>query len=247
MQVIRISSSNNIMPKLPSLVATIGQFDGLHLGHMQLINKCLEIKKAKNLSSAVVTFYPRVATILKNDSHHNYLLSFDDFSSILNNLGIDYLITIEFSEVFSKLSHRDFIQKIIMPLNIQDVVVGFDFCYGYLGLGNISTISKDSNDLIKISVIDEYKINNQKVGTHQIKQLLKEGNIELTNKLLGYPFFLNMNLHNGELTCDNLSLLKEKEYLVSINNHEFLITIKNHKIIFNAELLNSNVIVKFLK
>ena len=89
MQIFNINLENINQIVLPKIVATIGQFDGLHIGHMHLINQCLNIKNKHNLKSAVITFNPRVDVIIKNDSEENYLLDQESIIDKLNQLNID--------------------------------------------------------------------------------------------------------------------------------------------------------------
>lgn len=249
MQIFNINLNNVNSFKLPPLVATIGQFDGLHLGHMSLINKCLDIKKNKNFKSALITFSPRVDVIIKNDSITNYLLDYNSFVNKLVSYNIDYLIIIDFNKEVSNISHKDFITKLLLPLNIKELIVGFDFSYGYLGLGNPSTIYEDSNDLINPIIIEEQTINDIKIGTNQIKHYLSEGNIIQANKLLGYNFFINLNKTKSIITCDNINLLKNKSYSVIINNNNYIIEkVDNQFFIKESLFIDDNITtIEFIK
>lgn len=249
MQIFNINLENINQIVLPKLVATIGQFDGLHIGHMHLINQCLNIKNKHNLKSAVITFNPRVDVIIKNDSKKNYLLDQESIIDKLTQLNIDYLLFINFSKEISTISHEDFFKKLLLPLNIQKLIVGFDFSYGYKGLGNATTISSDSANRIKPIIIEEQKINNEKIGTNQIKQYLLQGNILQANKLLGYNFFIKPICHNNYYSCENIHLLKDQKYFVLINGKEYLLEkIDNKLIILDNNYSYPNIkMIEFIK
>ena len=221
MKIININPNDDNIYIKDNIVATIGQFDGLHLGHMQLINKCLEIKNTKKLLSALITFNPRVDTVIKNDNINNYLLDEEIFISKLNDLKLDYLFVIKFNKELATIDHKHFLLNLINKLNIKELVVGFDFTYGYKGLGNTTTVFKDTNQIIKPIILDEFKINNQKVGTNLIKKYLKDGYLSLSNKLLGYNLVLKMEYKNNAFISNNLHLLKNQKYIVKINNEIF--------------------------
>ncbi len=230
METIYINLHNINTFKFPKLTATIGQFDGLHLGHMALIDKCFE---DTNYQKALITFNPRVDVVLKKDHLNNYLLSDELLKEKVAALGFAYLLIIDFNEEVMNLTHEEFISSLLLPLNIQHLIVGFDFTYGKKALGNIHTLVNDFKNDIKITVIDELKINNIKIGSIQIKHLLKEGNIQEANNFLGYPFYVKAELIENQLVSTNLNLLKDQYYEVLMDNKKYNLQKKDNYLIIN--------------
>lgn len=249
MKVIHINESNINDINLSPNVSTIGQFDGLHLGHIKLIKKCLEIKNEKNLKASLITFNPRVDVVIHQDDVNNYLIDQDLFQNKLKELDIDYLLIIDFNRNISKFTHEEFFEKILNKLNIQTLIVGFDFTYGHLGKGNIHTIFDDSLKSLNPVVIDALTIDDIKVGTKEIKQFLSNGDIINCNKFLGYNLILKMELIDKFLYAQNLHLIKDGKYLVKINDNLINVEINNNKLIVeNYQFQDKkNIIVEFIK
>lgn len=169
------------------LVATIGSFDGIHLGHQELIKETVKISIRKKLKSAVITFDPHPLTITNKTKHLNISTISDKFNMI-EKFNIDFLIIIKFDEIFSKISKNDFVNKYLLNINVKDVVVGSDFKFGYKGEGKAFEISTLSNNLITTKIIKIIKVDNEKIGSSKIIKLLNEGKIEQVNNLLGYNY-----------------------------------------------------------
>jgi len=195
---------------LKDLTIALGYFDGVHIAHKKLLNKTLEISKNTNTKSAILTFNESAYDFInKNKSHH--LTSFQDKVDIAMELGFDYIIQIELSESFIKLDPIKFID--IFLRNQKEVVCGFDYTFGYKGLGNTDLLKKE---LPNVTIIDCEKIDNIKIGTRFIKELLQNGEIAKANNLLGRIYQINGTLSKRNkfysLSCNNYYLIKSGLY-----------------------------------
>lgn len=227
-----------------SLVVTIGQFDGIHKAHQMLIKKTVSCAKEHNKKSAVVTFNPHIDTILKNTSPNDYIIDLDSKIKLLESMEVDYLLIINFTKSLANIKHDDFFLEYFNNLDIFHFIVGFDFTYGFKGLGNVNTICKDYAKKTNLTIISKQEYSNEKIGSLEIKKALREGNITKANNLLGYNFFLNATVINKSdqktfITSTNQTLLKQKTYNVLINNKRYVLTINNEMYIENIDLDNS--------
>ncbi len=184
MELIRVDF-NNLSKINDNLVATIGQFDGLHVAHLYLIEKTKEIAKEKGLKSCLITFDPHPDFILKKTKELTYVTPLNQKEVLLNKLDIDYLLVIRFDKDVASMSPIDFVNKILVANNVKEVVVGFDFGFGYKAAGKAKDINSLSNGKIKTHIIDEIKYNNQKIGTTLVKTLLSLGRVKEVSKILG--------------------------------------------------------------
>ncbi len=184
MELIKINYNDYKKNNIP-LVATIGQFDGLHVAHLELINKTIEISKEKKIKSAIITFDPHPDFILKKDLSNTYVTPLEEKMNLLNQIGIDYMILIHFDENVAGIEPIDFINNYLIRNNVKEVVVGFDFSFGKYGKGKACDITRLSNNFIKTTIIDEIKFNDIKVGTTFIRKLLGIGKVDTVNNLLG--------------------------------------------------------------
>lgn len=179
------------------LVVTIGSFDGIHLGHQELIKETVKFSLEKKYKSAVLTFDPHPLTIINKINRLNILTLSDKFK-LIEKFDVDFLIVIKFDEQFSKISKNDFVTKYLLKLNTKDVVVGDDFKFGYKGEGKAVEITELSNNLITTKIIEIVKIDNEKIGSTKIIKLLNNGNIEQVNNLLGYNYNFIGNVIKGK-------------------------------------------------
>lgn len=170
------------------LAVAIGQFDGVHLGHMKIINEMIEIGNNNHLKKGIITFDPDPDVFLKKNSQLSYITMLDEKIEVLSRLDIDYLIIVKFDEVLLQTSPYDFVTNFILPLNVKEVVVGFDFSFGCKGQGTPKDIEEFSNQKVKVIVVPKLEYQGEKIGSTWIRALLKEGNMMLVTSLLGHPF-----------------------------------------------------------
>lgn len=188
----RISKIDDIKNLNPT-VACIGYFDGVHLGHQKLIKQTILQAKKLSVSSTLICFEPdpmEVITGIKS----KHLTSYLNRLNIIKSFGIDNIIVIQFSDELMKLKSQKFVNLYLNKLNIKCLICGYDFSFGYKGLGNITDLIKYGK--FETIVIPEYKIYGKKVSSTRIKQTFISGNFELTNKLLGWEYCLELKVLN---------------------------------------------------
>ena len=121
-----ISGVSKLDSSLQSSVVTIGNFDGIHLGHQALISKTVSLSKKHEDSAVVMSFRPHPVKVLFPEREINRLFSYEDQASQLEELGIDYFVQQPFSRELSELSAERFLNELILkPLNPKAIVVGF--------------------------------------------------------------------------------------------------------------------------
>ena len=229
MQIIDLKPQNT-----SSLCATIGIFEGVHLAHQALISECLQYSKEHNLTSCIITF--NVQTDLTKTTNKIPLFSEDEKIKQLSQTGVEKLIIIDLDERFKQMSHLDFI-KLLLKIGIKALVVGFDFTYGFNRLGNVNSISDDSNGSIDVLVIDKKEMNGAKIGTRQIKEALGRGDILEANQLLGFPYYIILDGGSAQ----QVLLLADGKYEVLINQEPTSITIQKGQIVTPINLDNKKI------
>lgn len=184
---------NNFNININDNIACIGYFDGIHLGHKQLILKTMEEANKLNFKSTVICF--------KNDSNttisgktNKYILSFEDRINKFKEYGIDQVIVIRFNNEFMKISPEDFIKDYLNKFNLKKLICGFDYSFGYMAKGNCELLKKEGN--FETIVIEEKKYYGKKISSTRIKDALNKGNFRLVDKLLGYEYQLVLNVDN---------------------------------------------------
>lgn len=184
----------------PAMAMALGYFDGVHLGHQQVIKEAKKEAEAKGLKSAVMTFDPHPSVVLgKSVQHMEYITPLDDKTRIVEDIGVDYLFVVNFSIEFSSLLPQEFVDQYIIGLNVHHVVAGFDYSYGKMGKGNMETIQFHSRGKFDFTVVS--KLSNQeeeKVSSTLIRTLLRDGKVEEMPTLLGRFHTTKGTVINGE-------------------------------------------------
>ena len=179
------------------VVVTIGAFDSIHLGHQVLIEKTVSKAKELKYKSAVITFDPHPLAVLNAQANSNNINTLDNKFKLISKFDIDYLIIINFTKEFSLISKEEFVNNYLLSINVKEVIVGSDFKFGANGNGKANEICQLSNNQINVKIIDLLKMDNEKIGSSKIKELLSIGNIEQVNNMLGYEFFFTGKVIKG--------------------------------------------------
>lgn len=185
MKVVYLNPDSKILPIDKGVVLALGYFDGMHKAHTQLIKKAIYIAKSHGHKVGVVTFHPNPKYLLGRKPTHHLLTPSNKKISIVDKLGVDYLFIINFNELVAKISHEDFIKTFILPLNVTDIVTGFDYRYGYKGLGNIETLRKAGERTYKVHNIQEIKIDGKKISSTHIRENVVTGKVDKVHEMLG--------------------------------------------------------------
>ena len=170
------------------VAVALGFFDGVHVAHQDLIQTTIKEAKKRNLASGIVTFYPKPSFVLSPAKEESYLTPLEIKAQVCEQLGIDYLFVIEFSTQVASLSHQQFVEEFLLPLNVKLVVAGDDNRYGKGGQGTVHTIGPDSNHLIEAIEFHERALDGVRVAASLIRRHLREGQIEPATQLLGRPY-----------------------------------------------------------
>ena len=182
------------------LVATIGFFDGVHLGHRFLIDEMKEIAKARNLPSAVITFPEHPRAVLHADYQPKLLNSFEEKLQQLETTGVDYCIVLDFTIELSRLSAKEFITSILAKsLHVKTLLIGYDHRFGHNrseGFEDYVRYGKEIGiEVIRAkaytSNIEIENVPNVPVSSSLIRKLLHQGEVDLAADCLKYEYFLD--------------------------------------------------------
>jgi len=173
-------------------VVTIGTFDGIHLGHQDIIHKLQEISNKKKLKSIVLSFSPHPKIVLQNNTDIKLINTLDEKVEILKKYNIDYFIIKEFTKEFSRLTALEFVRDILVnTLNAKHLIVGYDHHFGRNRGANIIQLREFGEIYdFEVTEISPRKINDISISSTKIRALLKEGKIDYANKYLDEYFVL---------------------------------------------------------
>lgn len=183
--------------KNPS-IATIGTFDGVHLGHQKILKSLISHSKKQNLSSVLITFDPHPRKVIDPKSKIELINTIEEKIDILKILGLDYLIIQEFTESFSNIDAEKFVEILVNELNIKKLIVGYDHRFGKDRSADINDLKvygkKYGFEIIEISAFDIEKIH---ISSTKIRNSILNGNIEICKKFTGFNFKITGNVIRG--------------------------------------------------
>ncbi|MCB0407481.1 MAG: bifunctional riboflavin kinase/FAD synthetase [Bdellovibrionales bacterium] len=186
------SGVSDQLPAFRASVVTVGNFDGLHLGHQKLIQTLKEEGKRWGVPTVVFTFDPHPLEVLAPELNHQRLFPREDLGEQLNILGMDYLIIEPFSKKFSQTSAQKFLEDYILkPLHPKALVVGHDFAFGADRSGSQETLkSFCMSNGISLMVLDPIQEASGIVSSSKIRQSIRLGKIREAQELLGRPYYV---------------------------------------------------------
>lgn len=184
--------------KYPATVIALGTFDGLHLGHTDVINTAKDYAERNGLKLAVFTFSNHPLALIRPDLVPVRIISAEEKIKLLESFGVDYLINIPFTEDFAALSPDEFLERLAY-FNYRCLVVGENFTYGFLGSGKTETLErsgrKNGFDVIVRPLV---KMNGNVVSSTGIRNLIQAGHIEYANRMLGRSYAITGTIVHGE-------------------------------------------------
>lgn len=184
--------------KYPATVIALGTFDGLHLGHTDVINTARDYAERNGLKLAVFTFSNHPLALIRPDLVPVRIISAEEKIKLLESFGVDYLINIQFTEDFAALSPDEFLDRLAC-FNYRCLVVGENFTYGFLGSGKTETLErsgrKNGFDVIVRPLV---KMNGNVVSSTGIRNLIQAGHIEYANRMLGRAYAITGTIVHGE-------------------------------------------------
>lgn len=174
-----------VLPDKP-LVAVLGNFDGVHLGHQKLIKTAKDITDSLRGETLVFTFFPHPQLVLNKEIQ--MLNSFELKTRLIKDLGVDSILAIPFTEEISKLTPQQFVQQVLHEkLKVSHVVAGFNFSFGYQGSGKALDLIRLAGELnIKVTIMEPFYMDKELVSSTRIREYIKKGQIKKASKLLGY-------------------------------------------------------------
>jgi riboflavin kinase/FMN adenylyltransferase len=181
-----------------STIATIGTFDGIHIGHQKILNSLARFAKENSLKQVVITFDPHPRKIINKKNSIELINTIEEKKEKLKTLGIDYLIVQKFDEKFSETEANKFVEILKNNINIEKLIVGYDHRFGKNRNADINDLKKYGKELnFEVIEIDALEIEEVNISSTKIRSAIKDGNIRLSNSYLGYNFFLSGEVVKG--------------------------------------------------
>ncbi|MEL6539624.1 MAG: riboflavin biosynthesis protein RibF [Bacteroidota bacterium] len=191
-------------PPLPAAVATIGIFDGVHVGHQQLLNALKAQRQTFQCATVVVTFWPHPTLQLATSPKATLRLlnTFEEKAALLEEQGVDCLLKIPFDAEFAKIRARDFVEHVLIDhVGVKHLVVGHDFHFGYKRIGDMKLLQEmGEQHRFTVQVAKANTVQDRVASSTLIRQYLMQGAVAEANRYLGYPYFLTCTVTRDSVT-----------------------------------------------
>lgn len=187
--------------RLPKAVVTSGTFDGVHVGHQEILDKLTGLARKTGGETVVITFWPHPRLVLHADSQDLKLLStFEEKASLLEQQGIHHLIKIAFTKEFSQLSSSEFIQKILIDaIGTSHLVIGYDHRFGKNREGSFEHLVANKERYgFEVEEISRQDIDNVGVSSTRIRKALASGQVTVAADYLGRPYSFTGKVVEGD-------------------------------------------------
>lgn len=212
---------NNIEKPEKPLALTIGNFDGVHLGHREIITKVKNFAKEKKLSSAILTFEPHPFFLFNQDKASNFRIStLSQKLKIFREYEIDYVIVLPFNYKTAAISATDFIEKILVEtFNVKHLTVGYDFTFGKNRQGNFALLQQSQQKFgFELTKVEEFLLATKTCSSSLIRNLISAGEIKQANQILGHNFSIAGIVIHGRKLANQLGFatanLKAKGHII---------------------------------
>lgn len=186
---------------LKKAVVTIGTFDGVHIGHQELLRKLRESAKSIGAETVILTFFPHPRMIIHPEDQGIRLINtVKEKIELLEAIGIDHLIITPFTRDFSNLSPEEYIEEILVKrIGTSKISIGYDHRFGKNRAGSLADLNKLATKFgYEVEVIPEQDIQQAAVSSTRIRQALLTGNIASATELLGHTFSLEGRVIRGD-------------------------------------------------
>lgn len=235
----------------------IGNFDGIHIGHDALIRRMIDLSHETNQDSIIITFKYVKKDLKKSNYNIKYINSRNIKLELLKSYSVTDVVEIELDDVVSKYTPEQFIKEILIDkYNARNIVVGYNFKFGYKACGNVNTLRKLQDKYgYRVEEIYPVKYNGIAVSSTLVRNLVNEGKVREANNLLinNYTIFdeeINIDFNKNIAFVDNKSSIivpADGRYRVTAGNKEMILTIVTNKagsvLIFDKKIeQNQNIV-----
>ena len=181
-------------------VVTVGVFDGVHKGHIAILDRVKHSAQEVQGDTVIVTFWPHPRLVLNQDVSIKLINTIDEKLQLFEKFGVQHIVIIPFTEEFSKISSQQFIEDILVnKLKVNHLIIGFNHHFGKAREGNFELMNEYSKQFgFTLEKLDAQMVENEKVSSTLIRTSLNNGDIITANKYLGYDYMITGKVVKGK-------------------------------------------------
>ncbi|NWG29239.1 MAG: bifunctional riboflavin kinase/FAD synthetase [Ignavibacteriaceae bacterium] len=217
-------------------IITLGTFDGLHLGHQQIVDKVIQKSRNTGGRSFLITFDPHPRKIIPGRNDVRLLSTLDEKIMILEQMNLDNLFVINFTPEFSRQSPEEFVEKyLVAGIGLKEIIIGYDHHFGKGRDGNYYILQELGRKFnFAVTLIPEFSVDGEIVSSTKIRNSLLAGDVVKAGKMLGRPYSFTGKIVRGDGRGKKLGFPTAN---ISVDNQDKLIPANG---IYAAECIVDN-------
>jgi riboflavin kinase/FMN adenylyltransferase len=203
-------------------VVTVGVFDGVHKGHLEIINRLSTVAKEKNCESVVITFEPHPRLVLPHHAELKLLQTLDEKLERFEIAGVDSVLVIPFDREFARITPHDFIKKVLVDqVGISHVITGYDHFFGQNRQGGFELLSEMGMQYnFTVDELQMVTVGSSTVSSSSVRRALLDGDVKHASSMLGYIYSISGEVVVGNKIGRNIGFPTAN--LKSSNSHKLV-------------------------
>ncbi len=234
----QVFNSIKDLKKDKNTILTLGTFDGIHPGHLKIIDKLVDCSKEKGCRNVVITFHPHPRTVLGNGGNVKILTTLEERKNLLEKRGVENFLTINFTKEFASLTGEQFIYDyLVNGIGLTEIVLGHDHHFGKGRSGNFELLRRiGAKENFSVTTVDAFYVDDEIVSSSKIRNALSDGDLKKANRLLGRNYFFRGTVVGGDkrgrelgFPTANIKLSSEEKLLPAIGIYAAKVLLKDEE------------------
>ncbi len=234
----QVFNSIKDLKKDKNTILTLGTFDGIHPGHLKIIDKLVDCSKEKGCRNVVITFHPHPRTVLGNGGNVKILTTLEERKNLLEKRGVENFLTINFTKEFASLTGEQFIYDyLVNGIGLTEIVLGHDHHFGKGRSGNFELLRRiGAKENFSVTTVDAFYVDDEIVSSSKIRNALSDGDLKKANRLLGRNYFFSGTVVGGDkrgrelgFPTANIKLSSEEKLLPAIGIYAAKVLLKDEE------------------
>ncbi|HET8550960.1 MAG TPA: riboflavin biosynthesis protein RibF, partial [Gammaproteobacteria bacterium] len=195
-----IRGLHNLRARHRGSAVTIGNFDGMHLGHQAMLAQLRERAQALGAKATVMIFEPAPREFFQGDAAPARLSSLREKCTALAAAGAEQVLVVRFDKAFSSLAPQEFIQRLLSDgLGARYVLVGDDFCFGHQRAGDFATLEEaGAQQGFEVAAVPTIEVDGERVSSTRVRAALAEHDFDAARRLLGHDYSICGRVRHGD-------------------------------------------------
>lgn len=197
----QVHHNTDNLPQFRNAIITIGTFDGVHMGHRQIIDKMKAEAAEHNGETVIITFHPHPRKVVSSAILGVRLINtLEEKLELLKQAGIDHVVVVPFTDAFANQSAEDYIKHFLVDtFHPHTIIIGYDHRYGRERAGDYRLLEKEAKkNNYRLKEIPKHILENISISSTNIREAILHSDIATANKLLGYEFFFSGEVVHGD-------------------------------------------------